>query len=141
MSITGQQFLKVSKATQLEVTEHALRRIRQRAGTRLSEREAMALFLDARYVHPEDLLLLGYRPAYGRRQRRGQKSWYFRLPLAGCELIAVIGQRRDGSMAWVTTYAPNPQTEQLRAVWHVQQRFAPQEQGPAFRGAHVQEVC
>jgi hypothetical protein len=116
MSVRGERFRKLNGAQHLEVTDHALRRIRQRAGMRLSEREALALFLNARQMRTEDLLVLGYRPAYGRRLRQGQKSWYFRLPLRGCEMIAVIGQRYDGSIAWVTTYAPNAQTEELRAT-------------------------
>jgi len=116
MAITGQRWLQLTRAEHLEVCAHALHRIRERAGRWLNEEQAIELFLSARHVRPDDLLLLGYRPAYHRRLRGGQKSWYFRIVVEGRELIAVIGQQGDGDFAWVTTYGRDAQTDQLCAL-------------------------
>ena len=43
------------------------------------------------------------------------KSWYFDLGLPGEEAIAVVGEGDDpGELVWMTTYAPNRQTELCR---------------------------
>ena len=114
MGVTGRRFLELTKAEGLEISGHALCRLRERTGRRVSEEEAFELFFNARQVRAGEMIMLGYRPAYGRRLRRGQKSWYFRLLVGGEEAIAVIGQAiGEGEHVWMTTYGRNAQTEHL----------------------------
>lgn len=113
MAVTGERFLQLSRADVLRVTGHALRRLHERTGRWFSEEEALGLFCRGRQVRVPEMIQLGYRPAYGRRLRNGQKSWYFRLTVGGRELIAVIGQARECGFAWVTTYGRSAQTDQL----------------------------
>ena len=117
MAVTGEKFLELSKAEEFEVAKHALYRLREHTGRRLSGEEAMELFRGARQVRPKQLIWLGYRPAYGRRRAHGQQSWYFGTTVAGREVIAVVGEGdMDGRFVWVTTYGRNAQTEQLGAL-------------------------
>jgi len=114
MGVTGRRFLELTKAEGLAISGHALRRLRERTGRRVSQEEAFELFLNARQVRAAEMITLGYRPAYGRRLRRGQKSWYFRLLVGGEEAIAVIGQTiGEEGYVWTTTYGRNAQTEHL----------------------------
>jgi hypothetical protein len=115
MGVTGERFLELSRAEALEVSVHALDRLCERVGFRLTTEEAIGLFQRGRQVKADEMILLGYRPAYGRRLHRGRRSWYFLLPVHGAELIAVVSQSDgEGEFAWVTTYAPNAQTDELR---------------------------
>lgn len=125
MAVNGARFLKLSSAERLAVTRHALDRIQEHAGRCLSEEQACEVFCAGRQVTALQALLLGYRPAYGRRMNQGQKSWYFRLQLDGRELIAVVteGDYPD-EFVWVTTYAPNRQTEQYRMATPAMLGFA-----------------
>lgn len=117
MAISGEKFLEVTRARVFRITGHALKRIRERAGRPIGREEAAEAFLEARQVRPEDMYKLGYRPAYGRRKQRGENSWYFRLKLAGRELIAVLTDEGEGEeFCWVTTYGRNAQTNQLQQV-------------------------
>jgi len=114
MAVSGERFLELTKAERLEISGHALRRLHERTGWRLSEEESFELFLSAKQVRVPEMMMLGYRPAYGRRLRKGQRSWYFRLLLGGEEAVAVIGQAfGEGGYVWMTTYGRNSQTEQL----------------------------
>jgi hypothetical protein len=115
MGVTGERFLELSRAEDLEVSGHALDRLCERLGLRLTTEEAIGLFQRGHQVKADEMILLGYRPAYGRRLRHGRRSWYFLLPVHGAELIAVVSQADgEGQFAWATTYAPNDQTQQLR---------------------------
>ena len=114
MAVTGEKFLALSKAEGLEISVHALRRLHERTGRRVSEEEAFELFLSARQVRAHEMIVLGYRPAYGSRLKEGQKSWHFRLLVGGEEAIAVVEQSfREGEYVWMTTYGRNAQTEHL----------------------------
>jgi hypothetical protein len=115
MAITGGRFLKLNGTDAIVLSRHALGRLRNRAHAFLSAGEALELFRRARQVRVKELSLRGYRPGYGRRLSRGMKSWYFRMVLHGQELIAVVGQRDDGPLAWMTTYGRNAQTDLLSA--------------------------
>jgi hypothetical protein len=116
MAITGERFLELSRADHLDVSGHALRRLRSRGGAALSGDEALELFRQARLIPPDDLFLLGYRPAYGRHLRRGRKLWYFRMAVRCREMIALAGQVAEGDLAWVTTYGRDAQTDLLRVT-------------------------
>ena len=114
MGVTGGRFLELTKAEGLEISGHALCRLRERTGRRISQEEAFELFLCARQVRAGEMIMLGYRPAYGRRLKRGQRSWYFRLVVGSREAVAVIGQDiGEGGYVWMTTYGRNAQTEHL----------------------------
>ena len=118
MRITGEKFLKLSRAAELVVSGHALGRVRQHTGASVPLQTALGLFQDARQLRHAEMLLLGYRPRYGLRMRQGQKSWYFRFELAGTELVAVVTEGQlEGQYVWITTYTPNRQTEQLRVAY------------------------
>ena len=115
MAITGARFLKVSKATELEITEHALMRMQEDLGFSIPRAQAEVLFEGGRHLRHEEMQLLGYRPAYGQRLRKGVKSWYFRFVAFGRELIAVLTEgHQNGQLVWVTTYHPTRQSELLR---------------------------
>jgi len=114
MGVTGERFLQLNHADGLELTSHALERLAEHARCWVPAEKALMLFRAARQVRPKAMLLLGYRPAYGRRRRRGQKSWYFRFTASGRELIAVIGQSDSGALVWMTTYGRTRQSDQLR---------------------------
>ncbi len=115
MAITGEKFLMLSKAVFFDVSCHALDRLREHSGVDVTEEGALALFEDSRQVRPGEMVLMGYRPRYQARLSAGQKSWYFRFLLFGQELIAVVTEGfTSGQYAWVTTYAPTPQSEIYR---------------------------
>jgi len=117
MATTGAGFLHVTKSDSIGISRHALCRLQEYCGGRFSMAEAFDLFLHGKQVSQQDMLMLGYRPCYERRFRRGQKSWYFRSTVGGEELIAVVGQA-PGEMGytWVTTYSRSAQVEQLATV-------------------------
>ena len=109
--------MELSRIRELAISRHALARIREYTGLHLNPWEALELFLDGRQLKEREIVNLGYRPAYGRRRKRGTQSWYFLLSLCGEELVAVLGQDYSGNdISWVTTYAPGAQTRELRAV-------------------------
>ena len=115
MGVSGAKFLELSKANGLKVTGHALRRAEQHTGNRFSEEDALDRFRRARQLRPREMILLGYRPAYGRRLRRGCKSWYFHMDVGGHEIVAVVQQGGfEGEFVWVTCYAPGVQTRHYR---------------------------
>ncbi len=115
MGITGKGFMKVSKTTQLDITEHALERIAQHTGLPPTRALAQSLFERSRQVKASHMWTLGYRPAYWQRLANGQKSWYFRFMLFGEELVAVLQEgTSSGEYLWVTTYGATPQSDHLR---------------------------
>ena len=117
MGITGERFLGLSKAENFVITDHALDRLREYTGLEPSEDDAFSLFGESRQVRPEEMILMGYRPRYGRRLMEGQKSWYFRFLAFGEELIAVIGEGfTRGQFAWITAYGPTRQSELFRVA-------------------------
>lgn len=117
MAIRGDRFLELNKVERLRITEHALNRAWEHSGHALTHSVANALFLSSRQLPVSEMLLLGYRPAYARRRKQGESSWYFRFRIFGQELIAVISEdANDGRPVWVTTYARNAQTDIYRAV-------------------------
>jgi hypothetical protein len=109
MAVNGKKFLELNKSDgSLPISAHALERIQRYTGKGLTRQQAFDLFYGGRQVSYREMALLGYRPAYRRRMHRGEKSWYFRIEVAGEELIAVIGEERiTGKLIWVTTYGPN----------------------------------
>jgi hypothetical protein len=117
MSITGAGFLKVSKATEFEITDHALARLQEYLGFHPTRGLAEVLFRHGRHLRHEELTLLGYRPAYHKRLKMGLKSWYFRFVVLGQEVIAVLTEgHRQGQLIWVTTYHPDEQSEHFRVA-------------------------
>ncbi len=117
MAVTGQRFLELSKAEGFEVTGHALVRLCERCGKWLAGGEARWAFCCARQVRPKQLIAMGYRPAYGKRLRKGQKSWYFRFLVNGREAIAVVQEGLiEGTYVWVTTFGRNRQSDHYRAL-------------------------
>jgi hypothetical protein len=115
MATSGEKFLRLTKATGLHVTGHALERIRERTGIPLESDEAFEHFRDARQIRLPQLLTLGYRPRYEGRRQRGCQSWYFRMNLDGQEIIAVVQQGPEPEQyLWVTSYAPDAQALQYR---------------------------
>jgi hypothetical protein len=117
MAITGAGFLKVSKATELEITEHALQRLQESLGFYTSRNLAENFFRQGRHLRHEEMQLLGYRPAYRQRIKNGIKSWYFRFVVFGKEMIAVLTEGHQiGHLVWVTTYHPTRQSELLRVA-------------------------
>ena len=116
MAISGQRFLELSRAGTFAVSTHALRRISQYAARPVDRGEAHRLFEGAKQVKSQAMTQAGYRPCYGGRLRRGERSWYFRLPAGDREMVAVVTEtERPGEFLWVTTLAPDPQTERLRS--------------------------
>ena len=114
MGVSGERFLELTRAKGLQISKHALRRLHERTGWHVSEEDSFALFLGARQVSAHEMIMLGYRPAYGRRLRKGQRSWYFRLIVGSGEAVAVIGEAvMEDEYVWLTTYGRNSQTEQL----------------------------
>lgn len=115
MAATGAKFLTLAHVESLLLSRHALDRLHEHTGVGLSEEEAYEAFYDGRQLRDTDLILLGYRPAYGRRMNQGQKSWYFRIDVDGQEAIAVIGEgMAPGEYVWLTTYGRNRQTDAFR---------------------------
>ena len=114
MAVTGERFLWLYRQSRFLITQHALDRIRDRTGIEINIDQAFSFFQAARQLKPKEMILLGYRPNYTDRCRRGTLSWYFRLQLSNYELIAVVSQSHlAGDLAWVTTYCRNEQNEHL----------------------------
>ena len=117
MAITGEKFLTVTKAESFSITAHALDRLDEYTGLAPTNGLALALFARSRQVKVREMRLMGYRPGYERRMANGIRSWYFRVVVFGQELIAVISEGcANGSLAWVTTYSPNAQSNLLRMI-------------------------
>lgn len=117
MTVRGEKWMELSGTRELEVTRHALVMLRRRTGRPLSEDEARECFVRGQQVTPDQMLLLGYRPAYGRRRRKCCQSWYFRLDIGGREAIAVVQEGLfEGQFTWITTYAPNRQSREYRLL-------------------------
>ena len=117
MAVTGQKFLDLSKAEEFVVTGHARRRLCERCGKWLDGDEANEAFCCARQVRPPQLLMMGYLPGYGRRLRKGQKSWYFRFVVDGREAIAVVQEGRiEGRYIWITTFGRTRQSDNYQAL-------------------------
>ena len=117
MATTGGKFLRLSNATCFTISDHALLRLEEHTDMEPTRGLASVLFEHSRQVNSQEMRLLGYRPAYGRRLMRGEKSWYFRFQVFCQELIAVIGESASpGEYVWLTTYSPNRQTELLRVA-------------------------
>jgi len=115
MGITGAKFLELNRTAQITVSAHALDRIAERAGIVVGPPAAATAFCEARRLSYGELLAMGYAPAYSSRAARGIGSWYFRLPLPDCELVAVVSRgEHSGRLAWVTTLAPDAETELRR---------------------------
>ncbi|HNZ18577.1 MAG TPA: hypothetical protein PKK44_09640 [Candidatus Hydrogenedentes bacterium] len=115
MAITGKAFMRVSKATRLEISGHALERIAQHTGLQPTRALAQTLFHRSRQVKASQMWALGYRPGYWQRLAGGQKSWYFRFMLFGEELVAVVQEGAlPGHYLWVTTYGATPQSDRYR---------------------------
>ena len=115
MATTGEKFLRLTKAERFVISGHAMDRVEQCTGMQLTEALASALFHRSRHLRVEEMFTLGYRPAYGKRLRRGEKSWYFRFHLFAQELVAVVSQKDEsGEYVWVTTYFPSRQSEHYR---------------------------
>lgn len=115
MAISGQRFLQLSKAKAFAISTHALARTSHYAARPVDKTEAHGLFEHARQMRHEAMVGAGYRPKYKTRLKQGEKSWYFRLPAGNREMVAVVTEtERRGEFLWVTTLAPNVQTERLR---------------------------
>lgn len=115
MATTGEKFMRLCKAVTLTITSHAMDRMAKPLGWNPTPSLAAAFFRGSRYVKPDQLYRLGYRPAYGRRQRAGERTWYFLFRVFGQELVAVVGKGDGpGEYVWVTTYAPDAQTDHFR---------------------------
>jgi len=115
MAVHGDKFLILSKAHAFTIREHALDRVLQHTGLLPTRALAFALFDRSRQLKVADMILLGYRPAYSRRKRRGKSSWYFRFHLFAKELIAVVQKGSEpGEYVWVTTYGLTAQNINLR---------------------------
>ena len=59
MGVTGGRFLELTKAEGLEISGHALCRLRERTGRSLSEEESFKLFLSARQIRADEMIMLG----------------------------------------------------------------------------------
>jgi len=115
MAISGDRFLKVTKAKSLRISRHAMDRMTQRVGVQPTRGLTAVLFNRSRQVKAPDMFLMGYRPSYGTRMAHGEKSWYFRFNFFAEELIAVIGEGdRQDEYVWLTTYALSDQSEHYR---------------------------
>ncbi len=115
--IRGNRFLYVTRATALDITEHALDRLGRYMAYRPTRALAEQFFMRARHLRVSQLRLLGYRPAYEVRYKRGQRSIYFRFQVFGEELIAVLQEgEAPGAFVWVTTYGKTREVEQFRAI-------------------------
>lgn len=117
MATNGEKFMKLTGTEQVIVSRHALDRLQQYGPRHVRAGLAGLLFRHSAYVPHDQLFRLGYRPGRVARRRRGERSWYFRLPLSGYELIAVLTQApRAGEMVWTTTYAPDALTLRRRGT-------------------------
>jgi hypothetical protein len=125
MAVNGEKFLKLSNAECIQISAHASKRLGEHMGRAIPEDQAYEVFCKGRQITAHEAILLGYRPAYGRRLSNGEKSWYFRLELNGQEMIAVVTEGDyPGEFVWVTTYAPDRQTEQCRMATPAMLGFA-----------------
>lgn len=114
MAVNGEKFLLLNRDRKFVITQHALDRIRDRIGIAIDAGQAFESFLGARQLKQTEMILLGYRPNYDYRCRRGTLSWYFRIEFYNQEIIAVVSQRgTGGNLAWVTTYCRDRQNEYL----------------------------
>lgn len=129
--INGARFLSLSGRMVLSITQHALTRLRAGTCVAIDAQTALELFLSAEHVAAWQLLLLGYRTAYGRRARSGEPSWYFRFLFQGNEHIAVLTKSdTTRSMLWITTLSEDSQTEQYRvAGWNEVRRMSKRSWG------------
>ena len=94
---------------------------REHIGWPVTEDAAFQLFQRGRHLRVAQTFVLGYRPGYVRRLRRGKRSWYFRFEVNGEELIAVVGQGvMPGEFVWLTTYGRTPQSDQYRSATYDQ---------------------
>ncbi|HOX40541.1 MAG TPA: hypothetical protein PL033_21395 [Candidatus Brocadiia bacterium] len=116
MAITADRFMDLNGLSELRITGHALGRIEEQVGCEVGADDIADPFLTARQVKPFQMLILGYRPKYATRKSSGEKSWYFRFLFKAWEFIAVLSQKGDGQIKWVTTYARNPQNDALRLL-------------------------
>ena len=115
MAISGDRFLKVTKAKALRISRHAMDRMNQRVGVHPTRGLAAVLFNRSRQVKAPEMFMMGYRPSYGTRMACGERSWYFRFNFFAEELIAVIGEGdAQDEYIWLTTYAPDAQLEHYR---------------------------
>lgn len=113
--VCGDRFLRLAKAREFTLTAHAHDRLEEHLGFRPTRALAHCCFGRARQMRIEALRMLGYRPAFEARARRGEPSWYFRFRVFGEELIAVITPgKAPGSYVWVTVYAVNAQVDRYR---------------------------
>ena len=127
MAVTGERFLRLSRKGTIEISMHALVRLRERSGTGVTEADARGLFRSATYVKPWQLRLLGYGSRYLERRQQGEQSWYFRFAAAGIECIAVVTEDEEAErLVWVTTLALDSGTEERRfGSWADVQTMAP----------------
>lgn len=117
MATTGRKFLKLSKAMEFRISEHALDRVRDYTGFGLTHGLAMVLFRHGRQLRVEQVRLLGYRPRYWGRKAAGEPTWYFAFRIFGEEMLAVVGEgEQPGEYVWLTTYGVNEQTRQYRVA-------------------------
>ena len=115
MAINGKKFLDLNRTEKLTITQHALDRVYEYSQVRPTKGLASVMFHRSRHVKHPEMITLGYRPAYGRRLQRGEKSWYFRFKVFATELVAVISEKdSSGRFVWTTTYGCNEQTDLYR---------------------------
>jgi hypothetical protein len=115
MAVNGAKLLKLSNAEGFTISAHAFQRLGEHTGRFIPEDQAHEVFCEGRQITAQEAILLGYRPAYGRRLNGGQKSWYFRIELDGREMIAVVTEGdHPGEFVWVTTYGRNQQADALQ---------------------------
>ena len=125
MAITGEKFLEVTHAEAFSISWHAQDRIKESLGREILEETAFRFFCKGRQLSAQEMIPLGYRPMYNHRLQRGQKSWYFRFEIDGCEFVAVIGEGWDErEYVWTTTYARNRQTNHYRVATYRQLALA-----------------
>ena len=125
MAITGEKFLEVTRAAAFSISWHALDRIRESLGREILEETVFQLFRQGRQLTAQEMIRLGYRPRHNNRMQRGQKSWYFRFEIDGCQFVAVIGEGWDErEFVWITTYARNRQAEHYRVATYRQLTLA-----------------
>ena len=117
MAISGNRFLRLTRARALQISRHAMDRMNQHVGVEPTRGLAAVLFNRSRQVKMPEMIIMGYRPNYGTRIAYGERSWYFRFNFFAEELIAVIGEG-DGQdeYVWLTTYAPSAQSEHYRVT-------------------------
>jgi len=115
--ISGKKFLNLNNKESVIITNHALDRIADCMGRPISIQSALKLFEESRQIKYGDLLLMGYRPAFAGRKKKGVMSWYFRLESQESEMIAVISNSQRGdALVWLTTLFENKQTRNFRIL-------------------------